>query len=116
MIPRVRIATLAGALAISTASPAQAPPLDVVGPYGTPDDAADGVALPDPASEVGRRHSEFAIERANAAPPDSGLGVGFNLGGGPAHGDIRDGDRTGKDDKPEKPDKPDKPGDDDGDD
>lgn len=114
MTLRVRLATLAGALAISTAAAAEAPPLGVIGPYGTPDDAANGAALPDRASDVGRQHPEFTIERANAAQPDGGLGGGFMFGG-PPRSDIRDGDRIAKGGKPEKPDKPDKPGDDDGD-
>jgi hypothetical protein len=94
-------AACATAFAACAAGAAELQPMDVMGPTDTPAVAADRIALPEQASDAGRQHSEFAIERAYAASDGTGLTGIYPLDEG--------GDRK-KPDKPEKPEKPDKPG------
>lgn len=110
------------------------PPMDVMSPYDTPAAAAERITIPEPASEAGQQHPEFAIERVNptgvadtviGSVPGAGgehrVDVG-DLGGGrdkPGKPDDDDDDGDGgkpeKPDKPDKPEKPEDPGDDDDD-
>ena len=97
---------LAAALAISTAA-AESPPLNVLGPYSTPEDASVGVPVPDPASDAGREHSEYAVERSSAATPDSNPGLGLGVdplagGGGNQDAGWLDSGQPGKAEKPGK--------------
>ena len=115
MSPIARLAAVAvAALASLPAGAREFPPMGVMGPYDTPDMAADRIVLPEQARDIGPHHVEAGVENANAIAPDVRetevpvLDV-VDLGGG--HERREGGDKPEKESgKPDKPDKPDKPG------
>lgn len=129
---RVLATAIISALAVEAATVVSAkefPPMDVMSPYDTPAAATGRITVPEPASEAGQQHPEFAIERVNPAavaegvlgsPPGAGTGHHLEVGdlGGRDKPEKPDDDDRGKPEKPDKPDKPEKPedpGDDDDD-
>ena len=119
-------AALASALVISAAGAGDLPPMDVMGPYDTPESASDRIVMPERASDAGVSRPEAGVENTNAVPPEPpqlpiiglpGPGLIHDGGHGPGHGVGDVLDLGLKPAKPEKPDKPDDgdDGDDDGD-
>jgi len=71
MSPLARSALAAAAALASFAAPAREfPPMDIMGPYDTPDAAAERIVVPELPGDLARRHGEAGIENANAGPPD----------------------------------------------
>ena len=114
---------LASALVFPAAGASDLPPMDVMGPYDTPESASDRIVMPEQAGDAGLPRSEAGVENASAVPPEPpdlpivglpGPGLIHDGGRGPGHGA---GDVLDLGLKPEEPEKPDKPDDsDDGDD